>query len=63
MSIYNIVHDVLWSIIGGFCGSAFGYVIVYKVIHPYIGIPYIKRRQKRNEQKQCEQLQNSSKGS
>ena len=63
MSIYDIVYDIVWSIIGSFFGSIFGYLVIYKVIHPYIGIPYLKRRQKRDEQKKCGQKQKSGKES
>jgi membrane protein YqaA with SNARE-associated domain len=38
--------------IGSLLGSIFGYIIIYKVIHPYIGKPYLERRQRRSEQKQ-----------
>lgn len=52
MSIYDIVCDIVLAIIGAFFGSIFGQILIYKVVHPYIGVPYLRRRQKLEEQKQ-----------
>lgn len=54
MSIYDIVYDIVWLIAGALLGNILARIVFYKLIHPYIGIPYLKRRQKRDEQIQRE---------
>jgi hypothetical protein len=63
MSVYDIVYGIVWLIIGTFFGTILARVVLYKLIHPYIGIPYLKRRQKRDEQEQYDQKQKSGKES
>jgi len=49
MNIYDIVLGIALLIVGVFFGSILAHVIVYKLVHPYIGKPYFERR--KNEMK------------
>ncbi len=53
--MYSIVNDIVWLIIGAFFGSIVGNVIIYKLIHPYIGRPYLERKKKEMNRKRDEQ--------
>ncbi len=54
MNIYNTFFDIIYAIIfvvmGAFAGSAAGYILVRKIIHPYFVEPHLKRKREGEKQ-------------
>jgi len=42
------VYNIILGIAGLFFGQIAGRLLIYRVIHPYIVVPYIKRKREKN---------------
>lgn len=46
------IYDVILLTLGLFCGRVVFRILIYKVIHPYITVPYLKRKEERKEKRE-----------
>lgn len=45
----NEYLEFTFAIFGGFVGALAGQILIYKFIHPYIVIPYLRKKRKSRE--------------
>lgn len=42
MDIY--IYDVMLIVLGLFFGQIVGHIFIYRFLHPYVVVPYLKKR-------------------